>query len=139
MDTFSAAIPTEVAKLLSELDVLRGIPVGHKFNIITSTYSSTWSIWDKLIRYSSGESGTRTIEYINTLLDRAIKLGQQYPNYTKTIISRVASLEQAMSNLYNSYQGQPVVQGEISVIRLRICSQAFENAIKEEPKPEEPT
>lgn len=130
MDEFSSDIPNDVSKLLSDLDVLKGIPVGHKFNVITNTYSSTWSVWDRGIRYRTGETGNRSIDYINHILDRAIEMCRRYSKYSKTIVSAVASLEQSMMNLHNSYQGQPIIQGDISVIQMRIIPQAFENAIK---------
>ncbi len=133
MDTFSSDIPEEVSKLLTDLNVVKNLPVGCKFNVVSNTYSNAWSIFEKGLRFYNGETGNRTVGYLNRLIDRSIELSRKCPNYYKTIFEAVVSLENALNNLYQSYFNQPTVQAEISVLKLRIGRTAFENAVKSKP------
>jgi hypothetical protein len=127
---FSADIPRDVSKLLSDLHVIANIPEGHKFNVRDNTYSSIWSTYDIATRRINGETGKRTIEHINHLLGLAIDLSRKYPDYVETIQTTVESLQNAMMNLQQCYQNQPTIHSDLCVIILRLNRKAFQNAVR---------
>lgn len=131
--SFSSDLPEEVSTLLSKLNVVKRIPADHKLNVRNSTYSNIWSYVDIGLRKVRGESGSRTVNYVNGLIDTSITLSRQYPNYSSTISAAIYSLSTALANLYQAYGGEPTVQGDIGVIQLRIQQKAFETAITEHP------
>jgi len=126
----SSDIPQPVIVLLTQLDVLINMPNGSKFNVRNSTYSNAWAINDRLLRYLTGESGQKTINHINHLIDSSINLARTYPGYSDLIIRKVCDMKGPLTNLANMYIDQPTVKSQFNISILRVNKESLLKAVE---------
>ena len=141
MSLETSSIPTDVRDVLLDLRYIGGVPSHHKLNIRTATYVSADSIIGGIKRqldnlFTMEESSSRTVDYINRVIDRAIEVARDNPRWLDLIRSEVIAIKDGLINLISTYERSPYKLGDVNKLKLmllRIEEDAFTSACKEIP------
>ena len=133
MDETTSDIPLDVVDIIVDLDIIANVPTNHKLNTSDKTYANADSKIEAFWRWWGRESGDSTVDFINSTIDRAIKVGVEYPAWIDVLAKKVNGIEKALKNLKSIYERKhdQETASKITFIEFRINKKRFQKACQE--------
>ena len=128
MEAITSNIPREVEDILVDIKYMAGLPPGKKYDIGTKTYVSATNFFTQRRRDWVEESHIKTLDFLNTTIDIAIKACKKYPRWKELVCREISLTSDALTNIKHVYNNKPFFQGKIDVVILRINPSSFYNA-----------
>lgn len=129
----NSQIPTDLNTLLTDLDFASNLPANHHLNSKNRTYDQK-NLFNAVLRwFVNKDDRWNALDFLNSLVDRAIVCGKQYPAWTDTLAERVCKMDLTAQHLINFYneRSDPNICSSLRTFRLRTDIQKFIGAIKE--------
>ncbi|MHB1910297.1 MAG: hypothetical protein ACYCQJ_15675 [Nitrososphaerales archaeon] len=115
----SSDIPPDVNNLLLDCFYVSDLHAGCKLNIGSRSYANS-TVLDSVLRKLGGESRDKTISWLNSLVDRGVNLGHEYPSWRSQIIEALAGLKKSITGLKTTYHNDQWVVSQLQVLEKRI-------------------
>jgi hypothetical protein len=124
-DNYTHSIPVTLNELLVKLNIISVIRTDIKLNCKSLQFVNINSWIGSLGRYIAGENRMDLMNFLNQIIQRAIKAIDDYPDFKSIIVNHLYISKNGLTNLESTYKSDPYIVAQLKVLISNIDLQLY--------------